>query len=58
MFSRQLFLGDTLDTEPIDARYDAGVLTLRIPVAEAAKPRRIAVSEAAETSQTPHEITT
>jgi HSP20 family protein len=40
----QLFLGDTLDTEKIDASYDAGVLKLRIPVAEQAKPRRIAVS--------------
>src|SRR3954469_15061806 len=37
--SRQLFLGDTLDTDHIDARYDAGVLTLRIPIAAKAKPR-------------------
>jgi HSP20 family protein len=44
VFSRQLFLGDTLDTEHIDAHYDAGVLTLRIPIAAAAKPRRIEVS--------------
>jgi HSP20 family protein len=43
-FSRQLFLGDTLDTERIDASYDAGVLTLRIPVADHAKPRKIQVS--------------
>jgi len=43
-FSRQLFLGETLDTERIDAAYDAGVLTLRIPVAEQAKPRKIAIS--------------
>lgn len=43
-FTRQLFLGDTLDTERIDATYDAGVLTLRIPVAEQAKPRRIPIS--------------
>lgn len=43
-FSRQLFLGESLDTERIDASYDAGVLTLRIPVAEQAKPRKIAVS--------------
>ncbi|WP_406447018.1 Hsp20/alpha crystallin family protein [Streptomyces sp. NBC_01613] len=42
-FSRQLFLGETLDTERIDASYDAGVLTLRIPVAEAAKPRKIQI---------------
>ncbi|MEU0052859.1 Hsp20/alpha crystallin family protein [Streptomyces sp. NPDC006309] len=43
-FTRQLFLGETLDTERIDASYDAGVLTLRIPVAEQAKPRRIQIS--------------
>ncbi|WP_326647857.1 MULTISPECIES: Hsp20/alpha crystallin family protein [unclassified Streptomyces] len=42
--SRQLFLGDSLDTERIDAAYDAGVLTLRIPVAEQAKPRKIQIS--------------
>ncbi|GAA4433577.1 Hsp20/alpha crystallin family protein [Actinokineospora soli] len=44
VFSRQLFLGDTLDTDHIRADYDAGVLTLRIPVAEKAKPRRIEVN--------------
>ncbi|MEU3461209.1 Hsp20/alpha crystallin family protein [Streptomyces sp. NPDC006733] len=44
VFHRQLFLGDTLDTEHIDAVYDAGVLTVRIPVSEQAKPRRIAIN--------------
>jgi HSP20 family protein len=44
VFSRQLFLGDTLDTEHIDANYEAGVLTLRIPIAERAKPRRITIA--------------
>ncbi|HEX6355784.1 Hsp20/alpha crystallin family protein [Actinophytocola sp.] len=44
VFSRQLFLGDTLDTEHIAADYEAGVLTLRIPIAEKAKPRRIQIS--------------
>jgi HSP20 family protein len=43
-FTRQLFLGDTLDTDHLDATYEAGVLTLRIPVAEQAKPRKIAVA--------------
>src|SRR4029453_9882675 len=43
VFSRQLFLGDNLDTEHISASYDAGVLTLRIPVAEPAKPRQISI---------------
>jgi HSP20 family protein len=46
VFSRQLFLGDTLDAENIKADYDAGVLTLRIPVAEKAKPRKIEVTAA------------
>ncbi|MET7438197.1 Hsp20/alpha crystallin family protein [Streptomyces sp. NPDC004082] len=43
-FSRQLFLGETLDTERIDASYEAGVLRLTIPVAEQAKPRKITIS--------------
>ena len=43
VFSRQLILGDTLDTENIKASYDHGVLTLRIPVAEQAKPRKIEI---------------
>ena len=44
VFSRQLFLGETLDTDNIAAEYDAGVLTLRIPVAEKAKPRKIEIT--------------
>lgn len=43
-FSRQLFLGESLDTEAIAADYRAGVLTLTIPVREAAKPRKLAVT--------------
>jgi HSP20 family protein len=46
VFSRQLFLGDTLDSERIDASYDAGVLTLRIPIADKAKPRKIDIAAA------------
>jgi HSP20 family protein len=44
VFSRQLFLGDALDTDQIEASYDNGVLVLRIPVAEQAKPRKVSVS--------------
>lgn len=44
VFSRQLVLGDNLDTGRIEASYDAGVLTLKIPVAEQAKPRKIEIS--------------
>ncbi len=42
-FSRQLFLGEGLDADRIEARYDQGVLTVTIPVAERAKARKIEV---------------
>jgi HSP20 family protein len=51
VFSRQLFLGDTLDADNIKAHYDAGVLTLRLPIAEQAKPRKIAISSGGEAKQ-------
>ena len=44
VFSRQLFLGDNLDTDAIEATYHDGVLRLTIPVAEKAKPRKIEIS--------------
>ncbi|MBW5480350.1 Hsp20/alpha crystallin family protein [Streptomyces bambusae] len=47
VFSRQVVLADTLDTENIEADYDAGVLTVRIPIAERAKPRKIAIGDGA-----------
>jgi HSP20 family protein len=43
-FTRQLFLGDTLDTDAISANYEHGVLTLEIPIAEKAKPRKVEVN--------------
>jgi len=43
-FRRELVLGDSLDTERIRAGYDAGVLMLRIPVAERSRPRRIEIA--------------
>jgi HSP20 family protein len=42
-FSRQLFLGEGLDREAITASYDQGVLTVKVPMAERAKPRRIEI---------------
>jgi HSP20 family protein len=53
VFSRQLVLGDNLDTERIEASYEQGVLRLRIPVAERAKPRKITIgrSEAQATRE-------
>ena len=44
-FSRQLFLGDTLDADRIEADYQAGVLTLRIPISERAKPRKVEIRD-------------
>jgi HSP20 family protein len=43
-FTRQVFLGESLDPEHISADYTAGVLTLAIPVREAAKPRSIQIT--------------
>jgi HSP20 family protein len=43
-FSRQLLLGDNLDTSKLAAEFDRGELHLRIPVAEASKPRRVQIS--------------
>lgn len=43
-FRRQVQLGDALDVDEIDATYELGVLTVRIPVAERAASRKIAVS--------------
>lgn len=47
VFSRQLVLGENLDTDRIEASYTEGVLRLRIPVAEKAKPRKIAIDRGA-----------
>jgi HSP20 family protein len=46
VYSRQLFLGETLDADRVQASYEAGVLTLTIPVREQAKPRKISVGGA------------
>ncbi len=43
-FSRQLFLGEALDADHIEASYENGVLTLAVPVAEQAKPRKVQIT--------------
>jgi HSP20 family protein len=43
-FSRRIFLSDGLDPERVEARYDHGVLTLHVPVAETAKARKVTVT--------------
>ena len=50
-FSRQLFLGDRLDREHISAIYHDGVLTITIPVAEQAKPRRVEITHVGSVAQ-------
>ena len=51
VFARQLFLGEALDTDHIAAAYDNGVLVLRIPIAERAKPRKIAIGGREDSAQ-------
>jgi HSP20 family protein len=50
-FSRQLVLGENLDGEHMQANYDQGVLTLTIPVAEQARPRRVEVAAQSSSPQ-------
>jgi HSP20 family protein len=58
-FTRRVLLGESLDTGRIEASYDHGVLTVTIPVAEQAQPRKITVggahkhAEAIEAESTP-----
>jgi HSP20 family protein len=47
-FTRQIFLGDTLNVEKLDADYSGGVLTIRLPVMEEAKPRKIEVTRSGD----------
>ena len=50
-FRRQLFLGDNLDANKLNAEFDRGVLTLTIPVSEASTPRKVEISKAGEGRQ-------
>jgi HSP20 family protein len=53
-FTRQLLLGDNLDSGNLSADFDLGVLTLTIPVAESSKPRKVEI--AAHSQQQPQTI--
>lgn len=44
VFSRQVFLGEGMDTDALEAEYDNGVLTITVPVLESARPRRVPIS--------------
>jgi HSP20 family protein len=43
VFTRQLLLGENLDSEHVEATYRDGVLSLVIPIAEQAKPHKIPI---------------
>lgn len=45
MFARRIELADTLDVDRLQARLEDGVLTLTVPIAAAAEPRRITVQD-------------
>jgi HSP20 family protein len=51
-FTRQLFLGENLDAGELTAEFSNGVLLLRIPVAEASKPRKVEIANRAGDSRT------
>jgi len=52
-FTRQVFLGDTLDGGAVQASYADGVLTVSIPIAETAKPRKVEIGHRASEAQKP-----
>lgn len=49
-FRRQVSLGDGVDTQRISAAYDNGVLSITIPLAERAKPRKIDIAHTEQKS--------
>lgn len=55
-FARQLALGSGLALDRVEAGYADGVLTLHIPVAEEAKPRKIAVTHTSATRSIEGEV--
>ena len=57
-FSRQLFLGESLDRDHVSAIYHDGVLTITIPVAEQAKPRKVEITHVGSVAQAVEAATT
>jgi HSP20 family protein len=50
-FTRRVRLSDNLDAEAIEASHQDGVLEIRIPVREEAKPRKITVGAPSEAKE-------
>jgi len=51
-YTRQLLLGDNLDVGKLHANFDRGVLTLRIPVTESSRPRKVEIAPAGKGPET------
>ncbi|MFF5108820.1 Hsp20/alpha crystallin family protein [Streptosporangium sp. NPDC000509] len=49
-FTRRVYLSEHLDSDKVDAAYSNGVLAVRIPVIERAKPRKVAIQKAEHTA--------
>lgn len=47
-FTRRIRLADTVDADRIEAAFDAGVLTVTVPVAETAKARKVEITSGAK----------
>jgi HSP20 family protein len=56
-FVRQLFLGDSLDSSRLTADFGNGVLTLRVPVDESSKPRRVDISSSPSSAEDRQAVT-
>lgn len=50
---RQVRLSEGLDPAGVEARYDNGVLVVRVPVAESAQPRRVQVTTGSADADAP-----
>lgn len=50
-FTRRVYLSEHLDAEAIEAAYDNGVLAVRIPVLERARPRKVAIRQSGDAPQ-------
>ncbi len=54
-YRRQLYLGDNVDTDNVQASYDHGILRLQIPISEQPRARRVEVVSTGESTELPHQ---
>jgi HSP20 family protein len=48
-FTRRVYLSEHLDADAVEAVYNNGVLAVRIPVLEQARPRKVAIQQSGDT---------